>query len=117
MNRFDPIVHGCLLSCAHIPISVEPYEAFPQEVTGPTLWTADDYRSESAKPKWVRWWSADEISQIEAASKLWKESGRPLTEIEQVSCSLIARLVEFVRFGDPLRGEHRRLTGAISPLS
>ncbi|PWN50702.1 Clavaminate synthase-like protein [Violaceomyces palustris] len=66
-----------------IPELLTPYEELPKEITGPTVWKAEDYRGEENRHKWVHIWTEQEIKQLEDASNLWLLSGRELGEIER----------------------------------
>lgn len=72
---------------------VTPYEDLPQKITGPTVWEAEDYRGEANAPKWIRYWTPEEIEQLETASVIWRDSGRELGEIERSTFPLPASLV------------------------
>ncbi|KXJ85736.1 hypothetical protein Micbo1qcDRAFT_221528 [Microdochium bolleyi] len=58
---------------------VRPYEDFPKEITGPTLWHADEYRS--SPEKWTHSFTDPEIREIEHAADTFISSDLPLTAI------------------------------------
>jgi hypothetical protein len=64
---------------------VPPYSAFPQKVTGLTVWQAEDFR---AKPElWKEQWTVDQIADLERAYESFRETGRPITAISKVRSS------------------------------
>ncbi len=66
-----------------IPELIQPFSNFPIEVTGPTVWKAEDYR---ANPElWQRRWSAEQVADLESAFDSFERSGKPLTAISKVS--------------------------------
>ncbi|KAH7024919.1 uncharacterized protein B0I36DRAFT_250557 [Microdochium trichocladiopsis] len=64
---------------APVPERVHPFEAYPEEITGPTVWQADEYRNNPEK--WTHSFTDDEIREIEQATDRFIESGVPLTAI------------------------------------
>lgn len=72
---------GIKTSGQHPPIysQLRPYEAFPQEITGPTVWKADDYRN--APERWTHVFTEEENAEIGAAADAFRASGTPLTGI------------------------------------
>ena len=67
---------------------VPPYSAFPQKVTGPTVWQAEDFR---AKPElWKEQWTPEQIDDLERAYDSFRDSGRPITAISKVRIVAIA---------------------------
>lgn len=62
-----------------------PYEDLPKKIEGPTVWSREEYEKPENQEKWVRWWNAEEIQQLEKAASDWVNSGRPHEEIERVS--------------------------------
>lgn len=61
---------------------LQPYEKFPKEITGPTVWKAEDFKNN--KEKWTHAFTDDEIAEIEAATNKYIEDGLPLTAISKV---------------------------------
>lgn len=61
---------------------VQPYDSFPKEITGPTLWKAEDYRDNPER--WTHAFTDDEITEIEAAADKFIDQGHPLTGISKV---------------------------------
>ncbi|KAK6379911.1 hypothetical protein LTS17_005985 [Exophiala oligosperma] len=72
---------GYKTSGQHEPIYslVEPYEKFPREITGPTVWMASDFKNNPEK--WTYTFTEDDIAEIEAAADRFLEEARPLTGI------------------------------------
>lgn len=66
----------------------------PKEITGPTVWHAEDYRGDANRNKWIHVWTQEEIDQLEAASTLWRDSGRELGEIERSTFPLPTSLIK-----------------------
>ncbi|BFZ62119.1 hypothetical protein YB2330_003198 [Saitoella coloradoensis] len=64
-----------------LPSTLLPYDAYPKEVLGQTVWEAKDYIDRPEK--WVIWWNEEEIADLERAAKEFEESGLELTEISQ----------------------------------
>ena len=72
---------------------ITPYDELPKKIEGSTVWSASEYEGEANRGKWVHTWTAEEVSQLEEASKLWLESGRELGEIERSTFPLPESLV------------------------
>ena len=69
---------------------LQPYEAFPKRITGPTVWRPEDYQNNPEK--WVHRFTPEEIEELSAASDKFIEDGIPLTGISQVRvCRMMAR--------------------------
>lgn len=64
---------------------IRPYEDFPQEITGPTVWRADDFRQ--SREKWTYSFTESEIAEIGAAADRFIAAGTPLTGITKVCCT------------------------------
>jgi hypothetical protein len=62
---------------------IQPFSKFPVQVTGPTVWKAEDYRQNPEL--WQKTWSAEQISDLETAFEAFEKSGKPLTAISKVS--------------------------------
>jgi len=60
---------------------VQPYENFPKNISGPTVWKADDFRD--APEKWTHAFTDDEIAEIGEAADKFIEAGLPLTGISK----------------------------------
>lgn len=62
---------------------LRPYEDFPKEVVGPTVWKAEDYRDHPER--WTHRFTAEEILELGKAADEFIASGVPLTGITKVS--------------------------------
>lgn len=62
---------------------IRPYEEFPKEITGPTVWKAEDYKGNHEK--WTHTFTSDEIAELGAAADAFIEAGHPLTGMTKVS--------------------------------
>ena len=65
---------------------LQPYDAFPKEITGPTVWRPEEYQNNPEK--WVHWFTPEEIQELGATSDSFIEQGIPLTGISQVGPSM-----------------------------
>ncbi|KAF2266192.1 taurine catabolism dioxygenase-like protein TauD [Lojkania enalia] len=92
---------GIKTSGQHAPIGeqLHPYSDFPKEITGPTVWKAEDYRNNPER--WTHVFSEDEVKEISDAADGFIESQAPLTGITQENFKLPA----FGKFLAPLRNE------------
>lgn len=74
---------GIKTSGQHPPLYTElrPYSAFPTEITGPTVWTADEYTHNTER--WTHHFTPAELSEMSAAADTFSVSGTPLTGISQ----------------------------------
>jgi hypothetical protein len=79
---------GIRTSGQHEPLwdQLRPYEEFPKEITGRTLWKADDFRNDP--DRWVHRFSPAEVEEISKASDDFMKSGIPLTGITSSNYSL-----------------------------
>lgn len=75
---------GIRTSGQHQPLYdvLRPYEDFPQEIQGPTLWKKEDY--EDQPDRWTHRFTEDEIAELGAAADQFIASGTPLTGISKV---------------------------------
>ena len=74
---------GLKTSGQHNPIyeRLRPYSDYPKEISGPTVWKADDYRSNPER--WTHVFSDEEIAELGKASDDFMASGTPLTGIRR----------------------------------
>jgi hypothetical protein len=72
---------GIKTSGQHAPIAsaIQPYSAFPQEITGPTVWRAEDYKGHPER--WTHVFSSAENEEIGSTADKFLASGTPLTGI------------------------------------
>lgn len=70
---------GLRTSGQHGPIfsRIHPYADFPKEISGPTVWKAEDYRDNPER--WTHVFSKEEIAELGKASDDFIASGMPLT--------------------------------------
>jgi hypothetical protein len=76
---------GLKTSGQHNPIysQLTPPPKFPKEISGPTVWQAEDYRDHPER--WTHAFSADEIAELGRAADAYIKSGRKLTAMAKVS--------------------------------
>lgn len=60
-----------------------PFEQFPKQITGPTVWNPEEYRS--TPEKWTHVFTEDQIAELSTAADAFLESKTPLTGISKVS--------------------------------
>jgi len=79
---------GICTSGQHPPIysKLKSYKDFPKEITGPTVWKAEDYTNNPER--WVHRLTEDEIAELGAAADEFMASGQPLTGITKDSFKL-----------------------------
>jgi hypothetical protein len=87
---------GIKTSGQHPPIyhALRPYSDFPKEITGTTVWKAEDYTNNLER--WVHEFSEEEIKELSVVADKFLADGIPLTGISQVSIqpatSIVSRL-------------------------
>ncbi len=76
---------GIKTSGQHPPLYnlIRPYSDFPKEVTGETVWKAEDYTNNPER--WVHVFDDEEIAELSAASDKFIADKTPLTGISKVS--------------------------------
>ncbi|KAI9732824.1 MAG: hypothetical protein M1834_003762 [Cirrosporium novae-zelandiae] len=74
---------GIKTSGQHEPIYelLEPYENFPKEIAGPTVWKKDDYINNPER--WIHPLSETEIEELSKTADEFIATGRPLTGISK----------------------------------
>ncbi|KAF2098518.1 taurine catabolism dioxygenase TauD [Rhizodiscina lignyota] len=79
----DIFPDGIRTSGQHNPLydQLKPYEAFPKEITGPTVWKKEDYTNNPER--WTHPFGEDEIAEIGKAADDFIASGTPLTGISK----------------------------------
>lgn len=65
---------------------IRPFDRFPRQITGPTVWKAEDYRDNPEK--WTHAFTPKQIEELSAASDAFLVSKTPLTGISKVSYTL-----------------------------
>lgn len=61
---------------------LQPYSSFPKGITGPTVWTADDYANNPER--WTHHFTEQEIAEMSDAADEFIAAGTPLTGITKV---------------------------------
>jgi len=80
---------GIRTSGQHPPLydALKPYEEFPKEISGPTVWRKEDYVN---KPEqWIHHFTASEIQELSDAADQFIERGTPLTGISKVNLPIL----------------------------
>ncbi|KAK4497341.1 hypothetical protein PRZ48_011792 [Zasmidium cellare] len=58
---------------------IRPYSEFPKEITGPTVWKAEDYQNNPER--WTHRFSEEEVAELGKAADDFLASGTPMTGI------------------------------------
>ena len=79
-----------LTSGQHEPVEelLQPYAAFPKQVTGPTVWTREELVGEKGEARWKYHWTPELVKELEESYETWKAKGETLPSISKVSSSL-----------------------------
>ncbi|KAL3424842.1 hypothetical protein PVAG01_04123 [Phlyctema vagabunda] len=74
---------GIKTSGQHPPLldHIKPYSEFPKEITGESVWKAEDYKDNPER--WIHPFTAEEISELSAAADKFLQDKTPLTGISQ----------------------------------
>ena len=62
---------------------IKPYAEFPEEITGPTVWKAEDYANNPEQ--WIHRFSEEEVKEMSDTADAFMASATPLTGISKVS--------------------------------
>lgn len=88
----DIFPDGIRTSGQHNPLydALAPYSQFPTEISGPTVWKAEEYANHPER--WVHRFTPEEIQELSDTADRFIASGTPLTGISKVckdtwSCS------------------------------
>lgn len=75
---------GIRTSGQQVPIysEIRSYEEFPDVITGPTVWKAEDYQC--YPERWTHVFSEVEINEISTAAEQFRAAGTPLIHISKV---------------------------------
>ena len=75
---------GIKVSGQHSPCydELRSYENFPEEITGPTVWKAEEYQD--SPERWTHQLTEQEIKEISEAADNFKAAGIPLLDISKV---------------------------------
>ncbi|KAH8704811.1 taurine catabolism dioxygenase TauD, TfdA family protein [Talaromyces proteolyticus] len=71
---------------APLPEFVRPFDKFPRQITGPTVWQADEYTTQPEK--WTHRFTSAEIDELSATADQFIAAGTPLTGISQANFPL-----------------------------
>lgn len=76
---------GIKTSGQHPPLydQLRPYSEFPKEITGETVWKAEDYANNPER--WVHVFSDEEIKELSEVADKFLASKTPLTGISKVT--------------------------------
>ncbi|KUI57404.1 hypothetical protein VP1G_04679 [Cytospora mali] len=79
----DIFPDGIRTSGQHPPVyeDLKPFSAFPEEITGSTVWRREDYINNPEK--WVHPFTDDEVQELSDTADRFIESGTPLTGISK----------------------------------
>lgn len=74
---------GIKTSGQHPPLyhRLSPYQDFPHDISGPTVWNADDYKHNPER--WTHCFTDDELAEMSEAADKFVDSGLPLTGISK----------------------------------
>lgn len=90
---------GIRTSGQHAPIysRLKSYENFPHQITGPTVWKAEDYQNHPER--WVHRFTEEEKAELGAAADDFIASGLPLTGMtkENFKLPLLSKLMDAIR--------------------
>lgn len=75
---------GIKTSGQHPPLyhQLRPYHDFPNEITGSTVWDANDYKNNPER--WTHWFTDEEIAEMSEAADSFRNAKIPLTGISKV---------------------------------
>lgn len=75
---------GIKTSGQHPPLydQLKPYSEYPKEITGPTVWKAEDYANNPER--WTHEFTKDEIAEMSDAADRFLAGNVPLTHISKV---------------------------------
>jgi hypothetical protein len=80
----DIFPDGLKTTGQHPPLYDElvPFDQFPRQITGPTVWKAEDYRENPEK--WTHTFNEEQVAELSAAADAFLASKTPLTGISKV---------------------------------
>ncbi|KAI9044115.1 TauD/TfdA family dioxygenase [Aspergillus affinis] len=84
----DIFPDGLKTTGQHPPLAdhIHPFDKFPKEISGPTLWKAEDYREHPEK--WTHRFSDEEIAELSGAADAFLQNKIPLTGISKSNFTL-----------------------------
>ncbi|KAH8427487.1 TauD/TfdA family dioxygenase [Aspergillus melleus] len=79
----DIFPDGLKTTGQHPPLAdhIHPFDKFPKEISGPTLWKAEDYRDQPEK--WTHRFTDEEIAELSGSADAFLQSKIPLTGISK----------------------------------
>ncbi|KAJ5545278.1 Taurine catabolism dioxygenase TauD/TfdA [Penicillium sp. DV-2018c] len=79
----DLFPDGLKTTGQHEPLweHILPFDKFPKQITGPTVWKAEEYRDHPEK--WTHSFTEEQIAELSDAADKFLASGTPLTGIEK----------------------------------
>ncbi|KAF7619735.1 hypothetical protein F9C07_2862 [Aspergillus flavus] len=79
----DVFPDGLKTTGQHAPLydHIKSFEQFPKEISGPTVWKAEEYRD--APEKWTHQFTAEEIAELSATADQFLANKIPLTGISK----------------------------------
>jgi hypothetical protein len=82
---------GIKTSGQHPPLydSLRPYSDFPKEITGESVWKAEDYANNPER--WVHVFNDEEVDELSAVADKFIAGRTPLTGISKVSTWISAK--------------------------
>lgn len=84
----DIFPDGLKTTGQHPPLydHIVPFDQFPRQIEGPTVWKAEDYRENPEK--WTHVFTPEQVTELSAASDAFLASKTPLTGISKVCFNL-----------------------------
>lgn len=84
----DIFPDGLKTTGQHPPLydHIQPFDRFPRQIEGPTVWKAEEYRANPEK--WTHVFTPEQIEELSAASDAFLASKTPLTGISKVCTPL-----------------------------
>jgi len=81
----DIFPDGLKTTGQHPPLydHIRPFDKFPRQITGPTVWKAEDYRENPEK--WTHTFTPEQVEELSTAADAFLASKTPLTGISKVS--------------------------------
>jgi hypothetical protein len=85
----DIFPDGLKTTGQHPPLydHIVPFDGFPREITGPTVWKAADYRENPEK--WTHKFTEEQVEELSIAADAFLASKTPLTGISKVCFTAI----------------------------
>ncbi|KAJ5160777.1 uncharacterized protein N7482_007781 [Penicillium canariense] len=91
----DVYPDGLKTTGQHPPLydHIVPFDRFPREVTGPTVWKAEDYRENPEK--WTHTFTPEQVEELSGAANAFLASKTPLTGISK-SNFVLPKLADYL---------------------